>query len=139
MSNKDKKQFEQYQNLTRRGIELQQYNQIRPNGGSETFKHLVAKCAVAHIAINNGYKVASEVEISDGSEIDILMWGKPDSIVWAVECETSPTEDVKQDKLTRYVKSQPGIDDMVLINVSEMPAQLVEALGYVANQLGMVE
>lgn len=122
--------------LRRNQVSVQDHNQIRPNPGSETFRHLVAKTAVAFVGINNGYWVSSEVETAYG-ECDVILWGNPDRLTYAVEVETGPTEDVREDKLNRYVERQPGIDDMILINVTDMPVNMLDALDYVSDELGM--
>jgi hypothetical protein len=122
--------------LQRNQVNVQNHNQIRPNAGSETFRHLVAKTAVCHIGINNGYWVSSEVETAYG-EVDVCLWGNPDRLTYAVEVETGNPKAVKEDKLNRYVERQPGIDDMILINVTDMPVNMLDALGYVSDQLGL--
>lgn len=130
----NKKAYEQYNDLRREGVELQKHNQIRGNGGSETARHLVAKAFAFHAATNAGWRVSSEVETEHG-EIDLVLHKDRDTRVWAVEVETSPTREVAKDKLNRYVKQQPGIDDMVLINVTEMPENIMKAYHYVNRQI----
>lgn len=125
-----------YQTLTRAGLEFDNFNHISPNAGSETFPHVVAKSAAMQVGLANGYWVASEVNTPHG-EIDVLLWGNPERLTLAVEVETSPTAEVKQDKLERYVKKQSGIDDMALINVTEMPKDLHSALGFIITELGL--
>jgi len=125
-----------YQLLKRNGVDLQQHNQIRFNSGSETWRHVICKAAVAYIGQANGYWVSSEVDAKWG-EIDVLLWGHPDRMTIAVEVETSPTEAVKEDKIQRYVRKQPGIDEMYLVNVSEMPVDMMHALDYVSDSLGL--
>ena len=132
--NKDQYQF--YRQLKNAGVELSKHNQIKPNDGSETFAHLVAKAAVMQLGLANGYRVASEVEVSHG-QVDCLLWGNPERLTLAVEVETSPTEETKQDKLSRYVHQQPAIDDMILVNVTQMPMHMLEALDYVSKKIGL--
>lgn len=138
MTKRQAEKHKAYRELHRHGLDFAKFNHIAPNSGSETFAHIVAKAAVLHVGVNNDYWVASEVETPHG-EIDVLLYGNPERSTYAVEVESSPTQDVKQDKLNRYVRKQSGVDDMVLINITEMPSQFVEALGYVANELGLVE
>jgi len=130
----NKKQLEVYNDLRREGVALQKHNQIRGNGGAETARHLAAKTFAFHAATNAGWRVSSEVEVPQG-EIDLVLFKDRETRVWAVEVETSPTEEVAQDKLERYVKQQPGIDDMVLINVTNMPETIMESYFYIERQI----
>lgn len=130
----NKKNYEVYNDLRRQGVELQKHNQIRGNGGSESARHIVAKSLAFHAATQSGWRVSSEVSVEHG-EVDLVLFQDRETRVWAVEVETSPTTEVKQDKLDRYVKQQPGIDDMVLINVSEMPENVLDAYGYIKEQI----
>ena len=129
----NKKQLEKYNDLRRSGIELQKHNQIRGNGGSETTRHLVCKSLAFHAATQDGWRVSSEVSVGNG-EIDLVLFKTREERTWAVEVETSPSREVRNDKLDRYVK-QTDIDDMVLINVSQMPTGIVEAYHFVRRQL----
>ena len=136
MTKRQKDKHTAYQTLSRHGLDFESFNYISPNSGSETAMHITAKALVCHVGINNDYWVASEVETPHG-EIDALLWGHPDRLTYAVEVETSPTEEVKQDKLERYVYKQDGIDDMVLINLNTMPIDMIQATEYVAHELGL--
>ena len=133
-SRMNKKQLEQYNDLRREGVELQKHNQIRGNGGSETARHLVAKALAFHAATQDGWRVSSEVSVGQG-EVDLVLFKDRETRVWAVEVETSPSADVRNDKLNRYVKQQDGIDDMVLINVTQMPENIVDAYHFVRRQI----
>jgi len=78
--------------------------------------------------------VDSEVEVP-GGDIDILLWGVSDRLTYAVECETSPTEDVKEAKLNKYVHQIDAIDDMILINLNELPLELPYQVQFIREQL----
>lgn len=136
MSKRQQQKYQSYRELQNAKVDVSKHNQIKPNSGSETFPHLVAKAAVMHLGLANGYWVASEVEVPHG-QVDCLLWGNPERLTLAVEVETSPTEETKQDKLSRYVHQQPAIDDMILVNVTQMPMHMLEALDYVSNQTGL--
>jgi hypothetical protein len=118
------------------GVEADSQNKVCPNVGSESFRHLLAKSVVAHIALNNGYRVDSEVNIK-GNQMDLLLWGNRERLTLCVEVETSPTEEVKQSKLEQYVKGVPAIDDMYLLNLNEMPESRLEVLEWASDQLGL--
>lgn len=125
-----------YRELQDNGVDVSKTNGIEFNAGSETWRHVVTKAAVGYIGRRYGYWVSSEVEVPQG-EIDVLLWGLPDRNVWACEVETDVTEATKQDKLRRYVLEQEGIDDMILIDVDEMPETLSNAVEYVNAQMGL--
>lgn len=125
-----------YRELQDHGVEVSKTNGIEFNHGSETWTHVVAKAAVGYVGRRYGYWVSSEVEVQQG-DVDCLLWGLPDRNTWAVECEQNVSEDVKQDKLRRYVLEQPGIDDMILIDVDEMPEELSTAVKWINAQMGL--
>jgi hypothetical protein len=125
-----------YRQLQASGIQVQQTDQIRLNSGSETFAHEIAKLAVGHIGKANDYWVSSEVDCGQG-DIDVVLWGHPDRLTYAVEVETGWTDETKQDKRKRYVDDQTGIDDMLTVEVTEMPTDWMDALGYVSRELGL--
>ncbi len=120
--------------LQRQEVYVQNHSQVRLNSGSETAKHVVAKALVAQIASEQSWRVSSEVSVPEG-EIDILLHKTPQERVWAIELETSPTQEVTQSKLNRYVKQNAGIDDIAIINISEMPIEIPHAKQYLQEEL----
>lgn len=132
----NKENWHEYRDLQNAGWDVQKQNQIRLNSGSESVKHAVAKILVALVGHNDGYRISSEVEHKDRGEIDMLLYGVPDRLTLAVECETSPTMEVVEDKVSRYVDGTP-VDDMALVNLSEMPLNMLDAFAYVQAELGL--
>ena len=130
----NKAELELANTLKRHEVYVQNHNQIRLNSGSETAKHVVAKALVAQIASEQSWRVSSEVSVPDG-DIDVLLHKTPQERVWAVELETNPTEEVTQSKLNRYVKQTTGIDDIVIINISQMPVEIPHAKQYLQEEL----
>lgn len=132
----DKDAYSELRDLQNYGWNARKESYIKPNNGSETFRHQVAKLAAFHVLRANGYIVNSEVE-NDGTgrEIDILAYGNPDRLTYAVECETSPTRETIERKVDYYVGGP--IQDILVVNVSQMDGNIVDALGYVSNELGM--
>lgn len=130
----NKRELELANNLKRQEVYVQNHNQVRLNSGSETATHVIAKALVAHIASEQGWRVSSEVDVPQG-EIDVLLHKTPQERVWAVELETNPTPDVKQSKLNRYVQQIPGIDDIAIINISDMPVEIPHAKQYLQEEL----
>jgi len=105
----------------------------RYNSGSETVAHATCKNLAGHyLQHEHGYQVGFEVTHEDRGEIDVV--GIRESDIICVECETSPTGEVVDDKLERYVQETP-IRDMFLLNVSELPAEWMEAYRWIDNQI----
>lgn len=134
----DAKQVSAYRELKDAGANVSKTNSIEFNAGSETAKHLVAKALVGDIARKHGYRVSSEVGVPSG-EIDTLIWGHPKRQTYAVEVETSPTNDVVSSKLNRYVRQVEPVDDLVLVNLSELPMDMLAAREQIAQELGLHE
>jgi len=132
MNNED---YQEYRLLQMNGIDVQKTSQIRFNHGSETLKHELCKLIVGHIGKNMGYNVASEVEIENVGETDIVLWGNQNRLTYCVEVETSPTKETMADKRNRYVRGP--IEDMLSVNVTECPVNYLEAQEYVADELGL--
>ena len=127
--------YHEYRRLHDAGIPVNKQSQIRFNSGSETLKHKIAKTVVAHVVQQHDYRVDSEVEIANAGVVDIVAWGLSDRLTYAIEVETSPTQGTLQDKANRYVRGP--IDDMLSINVTEMPTNYLEAQQYVREELGL--
>ena len=132
----NKDTWQEFQTLKQHGWQPQRHNQVRFNGGSETVKHSVAKMLVAHAGSQAGYRVASEVTHETRGDIDVLLYGHTDRLTLAVEVETSPTDDVIQDKVDRYIRDTP-IDDLALVNVSTLPTEMLDAYGEIKEVLGL--
>lgn len=131
----DKQEVQSYRQLKDSGVDLQKQNQIRFNSGSETIPHLCCKAIAAHIAHANGYRVSSEVEVPNG-EIDLVIWGHDSRLSYAVEVETSPTQETIDSKVDRYVHQTP-IDDIIIIKPNNVPNDMVDATEFIANEMGL--
>jgi len=134
----DKRRYDEFKHrreLQDSGWKVTQRDAVAFNSGSETARHAVCKMLVAHyLKHEQGFRVDSEVEHKDRGEIDIVAYGSSGEPAFAVECEHSPTEDVVQDKLERYVENTPFRECFVL-NVGEMPSEIMEAYSWVGEQL----
>lgn len=131
----------EYRRLKDSGVNVTKGNKIKYNAGgsAETSKHICAKALVGLVALRNGYRVDSEVEVQTRNyqgEIDVLLWGNPDRMVWAVECESSPTQETINRKVDQYV-SETAVDDLQVINVTTLPQDMTDALGEIATELGL--
>jgi len=107
---------------------------IQSNAGSETTQHFLCKCIVVHHYRQQGMRVTTEATHGDRGEVDVLIHGEPDGAPFAVECETSPTQEVIDDKIDRYVMGSP-LRECFVLNVSEMPSDMSEAYAWVEGQL----
>lgn len=117
--------------LNESGWDVSKPDSVKFNSGSETCRHAVAKMIAAYYLKQEGYRISSEVRHPDRGEIDILAYS-PERVI-AVELETSPTEDVIRDKVDRYVHGP--IQDCFVLNVGQMPENILDALEWVDNQL----
>lgn len=131
----DNATVKEYREIKRAGWNVEKTPQIAMNDGSETPAHLHAKTAVAYVARDYGYQVSTEVGHDQYGEIDVLAY-HPDRINWAIEVETDPDKESIQDKLERYVESNDVIDDMQVITVGELPANLLDLHDRIRTELG---
>lgn len=116
------------------GWRIGQEDKVAFNSGSETVRHATCKLLVGHyLKHEKGYRIDSEVEHEDRGEIDIAAYALEGAPI-AVECETSPTEEVIKDKLERYVYGTI-FRECHVVNVTEMPDNIMEAYEWVSNQL----
>lgn len=131
----DKDAYTEYRQLKNSGVSVQKRNQVRFNAGSETSKHVVGKALAAKVCLDMGYRVSSEVEVPNG-EIDIVAYGHPERLSYAIEIEHSINKETKDSKLQRYVY-ETAIDDMILIEANDIPENILDALGFIKEELGM--
>ena len=123
--------------LSRHGWNAEKADSVKFNSGSETAKHIHAKTAAARVLRLNGYRVSSECTHPERGEVDIVAIPKSeDQKPFAVELETSPTQDVIDDKLSRYYDGTPFTECWV-INVSELPLNILEIEQQIADELGL--
>lgn len=131
MNKRRKDIFNHTRELKRNGWTFDKSN--RYNSGSETVAHTVCKTLAGHyLAHEHGYQVGFEVTHEDRGEIDVVAINEDEII--CVECETSPTEDVVDDKLSRYVDGTL-IRDMFLLNVNDMPHEWMAAYEWIDSQI----
>lgn len=125
--------------LSRHGWECDWADSVKFNAGGagETAKHLHAKLATARVLKKNDYRISTEVEHAERGEIDVIAIPKnDDQKPFAVELETSPTEEVVNDKLERYYEGTPFAECWVL-TVNEMPMDIMEMEQHIATELGL--
>ena len=107
----------------------------RYNSGGGTVRHAIAKMLAGHyLTYEYDYRVAFEVECSDG-ELDILAWGseKRTSPI-GVECETGLTDEIQMQKIDQYYHDEP-LKDVFFIEVNDMPAEILPAYEWIAGKL----
>jgi len=121
--------------LKQAGWDVERYDSVKFNTGSETAKHLHAKLAGAHILRNAGYRVDTEVVHPERGEIDLIAIPTKDSQEpFAVEFETSPTPETTQDKLERYYEGTPFVE-VYVVNLSEVGTDTLEMRKDIQMQL----
>jgi len=127
-------QYEGRKRLRTNGWDVRQDS--RYNSGSETVRHSICKQLAGHYLKHElDYRVDMEVPHETRGTVDVLAWGKPDRISpLAVECETSPTQAVEQQKYEAYYVGTP-IQELYVLNVSEMPDTTMDAYEWVSKRL----
>lgn len=134
-----KAQVREYRELRDSGVQVSKHNKIAPNPGSETAKHIALKALVAHVGIQNGYRVDSEVPIEfNGTEVycDTLLWGHDSRMSYAVEVEHSIVPDTITSKKEQYV-DHTAINELAVLNATDYPIDIQDAYGRVAQELGL--
>lgn len=135
MTNKrSHREFSHRRELEAAGWQLRQRDAVAFNPGSETVRHAVCKMLVAFKLREKGYRVDTEVPKEGVGEIDVVAYAAPDEPAFAVECETSPTDETLNDKMERYYHNEPFRDVFVLV-VNDMPENILDALAWVEDQL----
>jgi len=131
MTKREREIYDGTRDLKRAGWDFDKSH--RYNNGSETVAHATCKNLAGHyLEHEHGYHVGFEVEHESRGEIDVV--GIRESDIICVECETSPTSDVIDDKLERYVQGTP-IRDMFLLNVNKLPAEWMHAYQWIDSQI----
>lgn len=110
MTNKRQhEKYAQYRELKDAGYQIHDDLGVRPNSGSESLKHWIAKCVGAHVLTNAGFRVDSEVEryeyasaASAVGEVDLLGFGHEERKPIVLEMERAVDRDVVRDKLEKY-------------------------------------
>jgi hypothetical protein len=116
------------------GYQIEAVDNIARNAGSETLKHRVAKMSTAHVLWENGYHVASEVEIN-GKFADILGLGNPGRNPIVVELETDATESDREEYRELY--GAPVVREVFTINVSELSCIPEYQVKRIQEELGL--
>jgi len=133
----DKRTRQEYdwrKELSKHGWNVHKRDGIAWNSGSETLRHFVCKAIVAHyLKHEKGLRVDSEVAHAERGEIDVIAYGGDGNPI-AVECETSPTEEIVSDKLSRYYDGTP-FREVFVLNVNNMPLDIMDAYEWVHEQL----
>jgi hypothetical protein len=107
---------------------------IQSNAGSETVRHFVCKALVVYYLRQQGLRVTTEAAHGDRGTVDVLCHGPEDGAPYAVEVETSPKEETIREKHDKYIQNSP-LREMFVLNVSEMPENILDAYAWVETQL----
>jgi len=130
--------YDWLQSLSQAGWNADKTDSIKFNSGSETHLHMHAKLSTAALLRANGYRVSSEVQHEgDRGTVDIVaIPTQDDQKPFAVELEHSPTQEVVEDKLTRYFEGTPFVECYV-INLNRAPMEIVELKEHIRSELGL--
>ena len=132
----ENKNIQELRTLQDAGWQVDSSPAVRFNGGSEGTPHFASKALTAHVARKRGYCVDTEVEHERHGEIDVLLYSH-DRLNIAVELENDPTDDDLQDKKERYVDSNAVIEDIIMINVGSLPANVLDMRDRICTELGL--
>jgi RecB family endonuclease NucS len=127
------KSISEYRRLKRAGFDVNSTPTFQFSNGSETVEHAMSKLVVAHLVQNHGWMADCEVSCPDG-EIDVLAYSE-DRLNYALEVETNPATDIAETKLQKYVKGNSVVDDVVIIDISDVPDTFSFLEGYVDQKV----
>ena len=134
---REKVYYDWLQSLSQAGWNADKTDSIKFNSGSERHLHVHAKTCVAQTLKDHGYRVDTEVEHPERGEIDVIAIPvADDQKPFAVELEHSPTEEVIDDKLSRYFEGTPFVECYV-INLNRAPMDIVELKEFIKTELGL--
>jgi len=137
MSKRQNEHYKWLGELSRHGWDAPKKDSVQFNSGSETAKHIHAKTATARLLKKHNYRVKSEVSHPERGVLDIIaVPTRDDQRPFAVELETSPTEEVVDDKLERYHDGTPFVE-VYIINVSELSLNILEMEEQIGEELGL--
>ena len=133
MTKRQETEFRERKTLQNSGWQVNKAS--RYNSGSGTVRHAIAKMLAGHYLTHEyDYRVAFEVECSDG-ELDILAWGSENRTTpIGVECETGLNPTVRSLKLDQYYHGEP-LKEVFFIEVNDMPESIMPAYKWIADQL----
>jgi hypothetical protein len=139
MMNKQQKiELTQRKELQSDGWHVSQAQSIKSNDGfvTESMQHLVAKLSAAMCLSEIGYRINTEVSHENGhAEIDLLAYGLSDRQTYAVEIETDPGKARMKEKRYKYLTEH--IDDMIVIDLNDMPENMIAAQSFIEGALNV--
>jgi len=134
---REKVYYDWLQSLSQAGWNADKTDSIKFNSGSETHLHMHAKLATAALLKANGYRIDTEVEHPERGEVDVVaIPTQDDQKPFAVELEHSPTQEVVEDKLSRYFEGTP-FTEVFVINLNRAPMGIVELKEHIRSELGL--
>jgi len=137
-------ELKEYRKLKRAGYDVNKSPTFSFNAGAgETLIHCFGKLITAHVGLDNGYRADCEVAVESGhgtmhGEIDVLLYS-PDRINRVVEVESNISEDVVADKRARYVDASPVVDEMHIIEATDLPANVYDMRDAIYTALGVYD
>lgn len=122
--------------LGKGGIHLQG-QQITFHSTDETMLHAVVKTMLAKLLSKAGHNWSCEVPVGDKTNpvgyIDILDLGSPEREPVALEIESHPSPQKKEEKREKYVIDP--IRDVLILDLRECPSDLEGITGFLKNEI----
>jgi hypothetical protein len=140
MNKQQKIELTQRKELQSDGWHVSQAQSIKSNDGfvHESMQHLVAKLSAAMCFSEIGYRINTEVPHNNGhAEIDLLAYGCADRLTYAVEIETDPDKKRMKEKRCKYLTEH--IDDMLVIDLNDMPENMIAAQSFIERELNVCQ
>jgi hypothetical protein len=106
--------------------------------GSEGKKHYISKLLAAKLISDAGRDVAVELELDDGSTIDVLDLGESEECARAIELETAFSPQTAREKYERYAEDSELIGDVHVLPISEAPNDLDKLESWLKDQIPAV-
>jgi len=133
MTSRKKALWKQRKELANNGWHVEKRDSVHFNSGSETLGHAELKLVACWHLKKLGYRIDTEVELSNG-EVDILAYDGDDIIV--VEIETNADPETIQDKIKRYTQNEPP-RDIFVIDPTNAPETLSDRREFVSEEIGL--
>jgi len=118
------------------GYKINGENSIKPNTGSETLAHRIAKMTVAHVLWDIGYQIESEAHNRvRNAYADLLAYGCPGRKPIVVELETNLSEGKR--RKYRELYGVPVTQEVFSFDVDSLPTDPHEQAEAIRQELGL--
>lgn len=119
--------------LQDKGWQVRKRDAIRPNWGSETEPHLIAKALTMSILHERDYRIDTEVVKEEVGEADVVAYGQPGE-PFVVELEHDATDDVVKSKLRQFYDDEP-FREVFVVELNDMPLNMLDARRHIEDEV----